>query len=155
MSTIQGLPAHILLVHLVVVLVPLTAGLAVICAVWPSARKRLIWLVAALAVVIAVVTPLTAEAGEWLISRVQGTAALGTHADLGETMPYFSLALLVGVVLLVLVHFRDYRERPLPRIAVIGVAVVVIAVSAASVVQVYRIGDSGSRSAWGEIGSSS
>ena len=34
------------LVHFIVVLAPLTALLAILCAVWPAARRRLVWLVA-------------------------------------------------------------------------------------------------------------
>lgn len=34
MSTIAGLPAHVLLLHVVVSLVPLTAVLLIVCAVW-------------------------------------------------------------------------------------------------------------------------
>ena len=45
---------------------PLTAVLAILCAVWPAARQRLVWLVLALSVLTAVLTPLTTEAGEWL-----------------------------------------------------------------------------------------
>jgi hypothetical protein len=49
-STLNGLPPHILLNHFVVVLAPLTAILAIVCALWPAARRRLIWLVLLLAV---------------------------------------------------------------------------------------------------------
>ena len=38
MSLVNGLPAHVLLVHFVVVLVPLTALAVVVCAVWPRPR---------------------------------------------------------------------------------------------------------------------
>lgn len=38
MTTLAGLPAHALLVHGVVVLAPLTAVLAILCAVWPARR---------------------------------------------------------------------------------------------------------------------
>ena len=69
MTTFNGLPAHVLLVHFIVVLAPLTAVLAIVCAVWPAARQRLVWLVLGLAVTTAVLTPLTTEAGEWLEHR--------------------------------------------------------------------------------------
>ena len=75
MSMINGLPAHPLLVHFIVVLAPLTAVLAILCAVWPAARQRLVWLVFALAGVTLVVTPIAAEAGEWLDGRVEDTEA--------------------------------------------------------------------------------
>ncbi|WP_233625292.1 hypothetical protein [Actinoplanes sp. ATCC 53533] len=41
MGTVNGLPAHILLVHAIVVLLPLAALLLVLTAVWPAARRRL------------------------------------------------------------------------------------------------------------------
>ncbi|MFZ2177676.1 MAG: hypothetical protein WAW17_27340 [Rhodococcus sp. (in: high G+C Gram-positive bacteria)] len=45
----NGLPAHVLLVHFVVVLAPLTAILLILCALWPAARRRMVWLIRALA----------------------------------------------------------------------------------------------------------
>jgi uncharacterized membrane protein len=150
MSTFQGLPAHVLLVHFIVVLVPLTATLSILCALWPAARRRLIWLVAVLALAIAVLTPLTTEAGEWLEHRIQPTDVLRAHTALGDTMLYFALGLIVGAALLVFVHLRERRQRPLSTIITLAIAAVVLVTSVASVVQVYRIGDSGARSAWAE-----
>src|SRR6476619_3390548 len=69
LSTFNGLPAHVLLVHFIVVLAPLTAVLAIVCTFWPAARQRLVWLVLALAVITAGLTPLTTDAGEWLAKR--------------------------------------------------------------------------------------
>ena len=59
MTTITGIPAHALLVHAIVVLAPLTALLEMLCAVWPAARRRLVWLVLAFAAVTLALTPLT------------------------------------------------------------------------------------------------
>ncbi|OOK75994.1 putative membrane protein [Mycobacterium kansasii] len=42
--------------HLVVVLGPLTAILAIMCALWPAARQRLVWMTLALAVITLIVT---------------------------------------------------------------------------------------------------
>lgn len=150
MSTFNGLPVHVLLVHFVVVLAPLTALLAIVCAVWPAARKRWIWLVAALSIVTVVLTPLTTSAGEWLEHRVGSTPAVHIHAELGDTMLYFSLALLVAVALLVFVHVRESRNRALKPIAAWLVAGFVVLAGVATTVQVYRIGDSGAIAAWGD-----
>ena len=50
MTVINGLPAHALLLHLVVVLVPLTALLEILCGLWPAARRgQLLWLTLVLA----------------------------------------------------------------------------------------------------------
>jgi VanZ family protein len=150
MSVINGLPAHILFVHLIVVLAPLTAVLAVVSAVWPAARRRLVWLVLALALVVMVTTPLTTEAGEWLEHKVGESPAVEIHAELGDTMLYFAIALLVAAALLVFLHVRESRATVNTVVAVVIAAVVVLA-SVATTVQVYRIGDSGSRATWGDM----
>ena len=150
MSVINGLPAHVLLVHLIVVLAPLTAVLAIVCAIWPAARRRLSWLVLALALVTAIATPLTTEAGEWLEHKVGESPALETHADLCDTMVYFSIALLVAAALLAFLHVRESRSSVNTAFAVVIAAIVVLA-SVATTVQVYRIGDSGARAAWGDL----
>ena len=146
---INGLPAHPLLVHFIVVLAPLTAGLAILCAIWPAARQRLVWLVLALASANMVLTPITAEAGEWLYNRVEDTELVEKHEHLGETMIYFSIALLVAAVLLAFVHHRSSRGNNSKALSLI-VAVLVIGVGAATSAQVYRIGHSGAESVWSD-----
>ncbi len=151
MSTFDGLPAHPLLVHFIVVLAPLTALLAILCAVWPAARRRLVWLVLALAGVVAIMTPITAEAGEWLEHRVGGSAALETHEHLGKSMIYFALALLVAAVLLVISHVRASRDKALPTALSALIVVFVLVASVATTVQVLRTGHSGAEATWGEM----
>lgn len=150
MSTINGLPAHALLVHFLVVLGPLTAVLAVLCALWPAARRRLVWLVLALAAGCFLLTPITTGAGEWLERHTDPTPALQVHTELGDTMIYFTGALLVAAALLAVLHLRTERGKA-PRRAVGAVlAILVVVIGAATVVQVYRIGDSGAQSVWGD-----
>ena len=84
MSTFNGLPAHVLLVHFVVVLGPLTAALAIVCTFWPAARQRLVWLVLALAVITAGLTPLTTDAGEWLAKRNGPVATVACAHRIGR-----------------------------------------------------------------------
>lgn len=151
MSTINGLPAHVLLVHFIVVLAPLTAVLAILCAVWPAARQRLVWLVLVLSVVVAALTPLTTEAGEWLEHRIGRSPLLHAHTELGDTMIYFALALLVAAVLLAVLHVLAGRGGSLPSALSIVVAVFVVAASIATIVQVVRIGDSGAKVTWGQV----
>ena len=52
-----------------VVLAPSTALLEILCALWPAARRRLVWLVVAFAGVTIVLTPVTVNAGEWLYGQ--------------------------------------------------------------------------------------
>jgi uncharacterized membrane protein len=147
---INGLPAHVLFVHLLVVLAPLTALLEIACAVWPAARRgQLVWVTLILAVVTTVVTPITTHAGEWLYDlRRNPTPVLREHAERGDTMIYFSVALLVVAVALVALHVVERRTDNRRLLTNIIVAVVALAVGVSSTIQIYRIGDAGAQSVW-------
>ena len=64
-------------------------------------------------------------------------------------MIYFSIALLVVAVVLVVLRVAERRseKRRLP--ATIIVAIVALAVGISSMVQLYRVGDTGAQSVWG------
>ena len=95
-----------------VVLAPLTALLEILCGVWPAARRRLVWLVLVLALVTAGLTPLTTEAGEWLFDRErQPSEILRTHAERGDWMIYFSVALVVVGIALAVLYVTEGRSE--------------------------------------------
>ncbi len=150
MSTFNGLPIHPLLVHFIVVLAPLTAVLAILCAVWPAAREKLVWLVLALAAFTAVLTPLTSESGEWLEHHIDKSELVEKHTELGDSMLYFALALLVVAALLVVSHLRAIRGKPLSSALSVAITVFVVLAGAATTVQVVRIGHSGAEAAWND-----
>jgi hypothetical protein len=62
---------------------------------------------------------------------------------------YFSSALLIVAVALVALHFAERRADRARRVTNIIVAVVVLAVGVSSMIQIYRIGDAGAQSVWG------
>ncbi len=151
MTVINGLPAHALLVHLVVVLVPLTALLEIVCGLWPAGRRGpLLWLTLVLATATMALTPLTLNAGQWLYDlRTKPSPILREHAERGSTMVYFSAALLavaIGLVVLRLIERRPERRRMVTHIVV---GIIVLAVGISSMIQVYRTGDAGAQSVWG------
>jgi predicted lysophospholipase L1 biosynthesis ABC-type transport system permease subunit len=149
-TAINGLPAHVLLVHFVVVLAPLTALSEMLCALWPAARRRLVWPVLALAVATLVLTPITTDAGEWLYDvRKQPSGILREHAERGGWMIYFSVAMLVVAVVIAVLHVLEARSDKRRVAANIVVAILAGAVAISSIVTVYRIGDSGAQSVWG------
>ncbi|MXQ76528.1 hypothetical protein GSM98_10140 [Rhodococcus rhodochrous] len=125
MSTVGGLPAHVLLAHFMMVLAPVIASLVAVCGVWPAARRQLVRPTVALATVVSVLTPLTTKAGEWLEDHVDRSAAVDVQTELGDTMVYCAAVLFIATLALV-------------------TAVVMV-------VQVYRVGGSGSRAAWGDV----
>jgi uncharacterized membrane protein len=152
MTVVNGLPAHVLMVHFVVVLVPLTALLEIACALWPAARRgQIVWLTLILAIVTMVLTPITINAGEWLYDlRRHPEPILQQHADRGEWMTYFAIALLVVAVALAVLHLAERRSEK-PRLPTnIIIAIVTLAVGISSIIQIYRVGDAGAQSVWGD-----
>ncbi len=150
MNTIAGIPAHALLVHAIVVLAPLVALLEILCGFWPAARRRLVWLVLALAAVTAVLTPLTTEAGEWLKDQRRSVSPiLQEHAERGDWMIYFSAALLVVALALVVLHWLESRSDTPRKAMTVVVVIVALVVGVSSIVTVVRIGHSGAESVWG------
>lgn len=150
MTTIAGLPAHALLVHAIVVLAPLLALLEILCALWPAARQRLAWLVLAFGVAVMVLTPLTVSAGEWLYDQSpQHQPILETHAERGDWMTYFAIALLVVAIAQAVQHWVESRSEEPKRVLAVALAVVAVVVGVSSIVAVVRIGDSGAHAVWG------
>jgi uncharacterized membrane protein len=151
MNVVNGLPAHVLLVHFMVALAPLTALLEIACALWPAVRRgQVVWLTLILAIVTTVLTPVTTNAGGWLYDlRRNPEPILREHAERGGTMIYFSVAMLLVAIALVVLHFAERRSDKAPRVTNIIVVVVVLAIGVSSMIQIYRIGDAGAQSVWG------
>jgi cytochrome bd-type quinol oxidase subunit 2 len=145
MKTVNGLPAHVLLVHAIVVLLPLSALLLVLTAASPAIRRRLAGPNAILSVLVVLLVPLTTSAGEWLESRVPQSATLHQHTELGDSAIFYALPI---AALAVVIWWLQRRQRPTAT-AVTGVLMALSLVAgAAGVYGIYRIGDSGAKAAW-------
>jgi Predicted membrane protein (DUF2231) len=159
LNKIHGLPAHVLLIHAVVILFPLAAGMLVASAVWPAARRKLTWLTPALAFVVLALVPVTTNAGEWLQKRLPDTAAIEKHAHLGHDLLPWAVGIFALAAAVWLLDRRydmslarpaaDATARRLPVWVTAVVAVLAIGVSTGGVVQLVRIGDSGAKAVWG------
>ncbi|WP_127508041.1 DUF2231 domain-containing protein [Actinoplanes solisilvae] len=169
MGTVNGLPAHILLVHAIVVLLPLAALLLVLTAVWPAARRRFAGPNAILSVLVVALVPVTTSAGEWLEHRVAETTLVRDHAELGDTaiwaaLPVALLALGIwwrqreatmstearatgGSAVTTAIQRRTYLAPLSVTITRIIIALAVV-IAGWAVYDTYRIGDSGARAAW-------
>ncbi|WP_236573130.1 DUF2231 domain-containing protein [Streptomyces sp. GS7] len=163
---INGIPAHALFVHVVVILVPLTALALVSCAAWPRLTQRFGLALPALAVVTLVSVPVTTHAGEWLKHHVPRDPLVRQHAELGDGLLPWTVGLFALAVALWWMQRRTGAaplagtgspaavaegEQPGTRArgALKAAAVVVsLVLGAGAVVQTYRIGDSGARAAW-------
>lgn len=149
LTTVDGIPAHPLLVHFMVVVTPLTAMLVIACAVWPAARTRFVWLLLPAAVSVLVLTPFTEDSGEWLQQRFGDVPAIQKHADLGDTMSYVSWALTLAAAGVTAVHFAAHRGTPLKPAYTWTIAALATVIAIGVCIQVFRIGDSGARAVWG------
>lgn len=146
-DTINGIPLHPLVVHAVVVLLPLGIVGTIAIAARPAWRRPYGLLVVGATLVAAVLCPVATSSGEELEHRVGDP---GSHAELGDQLLWFALALLVTSALLVWLDRRPTDKRPASRVMT-AVAVAAVVAGVAAGVQVYRVGDSGARAAWGDV----
>jgi hypothetical protein len=100
-DSILGLPAHPLFAHGPVVLVPLTAIVAVVCALSRAWRQRLGWLVVGLAFVSLVSVELAIGSGEALEEFVRESDLVEDHAGTSDSLLPLTAGLFVAVIALV------------------------------------------------------
>ncbi len=150
---INGIPLHPLVVHAIVVLLPLATLGTLAIALRPSWRVRYGPLVVGAALASTVLCPVATSSGEALQERVGNP---GDHAELGETLVWFSAALLVLSAAMVWLQWRAERSAeaapPVGQSRLLtAVAVLSVVAGLASTVQVYRVGDTGARAAWSDV----
>jgi len=146
-DTVNGLPVHPLVVHAVVVLLPLAVLGTIALAVRPAWRRPygpLLSLVAALAVVLC---PVATSSGEQLEKHVGDP---GQHAELGDQLVWFAIPVLVLAVVMTYLARRPARRGSGPSWLPAAVSVLAVVAAVACGVQVFRVGDSGARAAWGD-----
>jgi hypothetical protein len=162
-TKISGLPAHILLVHLVIAAVPIAALLVIVCGLWPAARRQ-VGIILPIIVLGALITvPITTHAGEWLEERVPSTPLIRKHVALGkQLLPWMVGLFLVAVLIWVwerastrqgaeavqgsaTLHGPAALHGPAGRV-VIGV--IAVAISIGALQQVIRTGEAGSKAVW-------
>jgi len=172
-STIFGLPAHPLFVHLPVVGIPLMALAVIAYIVLPARPNWLFWTAGALSVVVPLATVLTASSGEQLQSMLpaedQHSSLVSRHVELGEQTEYIVIAFAaLALAYLALDWWRRNRvtepHQMQPRFAgranTLGRLIVVIGVAAilaGSVATVWdvRTGHAGAQSSWEDVAAES
>ena len=150
-TEINGLPAHVLLVHVVVILIPITALLLIASAVWPAARRRIGVVLPLVALVALIFVPLTTHAGEWLKQQMGGGSPLvARHEELADQMLPWAIGLfLVSAAVWAVHRFVPAARAGNSKTAVtVGLAVLSLIVAVGSVYTVVRVGDSGAKAAW-------
>jgi hypothetical protein len=169
--TIDGLPAHPLVVHAVVALLPLAALGGLIISLRSSWRRRfgIVVLVFTAAGVAAV--PIATRTGEELKGVLPpNNQLIAEHEQLGDSLLPYALAFGIAVVLLLIAgrladRERDAGQAPTEggevaaaprvwrRVALVAAALVAFT-GVVTTVQVVRVGHSGATAVWDGVGSS-
>jgi hypothetical protein len=158
LDKLAGLPAHALLVHAAVVLVPLAAiALAALC--WKAEwRKHYSLPVALLSVGAAVFAYLAKSSGEPLEDRVEDAAEaagvrarFGDHPEQGDTAFIFALLLAIAAVGVWLVD-RYGARWGLPKRSPMVVYALALVPAALALITMIVAGHSGAELVWKDLG---
>ena len=132
-------------------------------AVWPAARRKLGFISPLTCLIVLIFVPITTHAGEWLRNKIDAAhenPKITHHASLGHTFLFFALGLfIVSAAVWWIGRRRDFgigtsaatSSTALPLWSAALIMVVSVAVSAVTVWQLYRIGDSGAHAVWDGI----
>jgi hypothetical protein len=151
LDTIFGLPMHPLIVHATVVLVPTATLLVALAAVYPRFRAWVGPVPALAALLSCVLVPLSTGSGEELEHRVGDTSLVEEHAELADTLIWFVIPLAAVAVLGYWLHRRSSDGHAAGRGIVASVALVAVALSGATMVDVALIGHSGAKASWSKL----
>ncbi len=165
-ESLFGLPAHPLVVHAAVVLLPLGALGAIVVALHAGARRRLAIVVAGVCIVATAAVGLAQQSGEALEENVRETQLVEAHTHQGETVLPWAIVL---SVLAVAVAARDplvaaqgtegsFASR-LPALdgkaITTGLAALVLIVSIGATWSVTVVGHSGAKATWNTVATES
>ncbi|MFZ1821743.1 MAG: DUF2231 domain-containing protein [Acidimicrobiia bacterium] len=150
-ENIGGIPAHPLLVHAPVVLLPLLAVCVIVASIKANWHKISSIPLAILSGVVIVTSWLAKESGEHLEERIRETALSEKHAEYG--FQFFNIALVVFFAVIVWSAIGYFRKSDSPFFAykewvrkVVSLVVVVILLFGTYFV--YLTGHSGADSVW-------
>jgi hypothetical protein len=103
-----GLPTHVLLQHVVVVLLPLAAVAATLVAVWAWYRHHLGIATVVATFLVTLAVPLTTQSGESLAERLPENQTIADHIAAGDRVLW--VAAIFGLCLFVVVALDLWRR---------------------------------------------
>lgn len=146
MDTISGLPAHPLLVHVPIVLVPLCAVAVIAMAIRPAWRDRFGVAVAGLVSIAGLFSLLAAEAGEALERHVRESDLVETHASGGDTFKIIAVLFAIAVVAWIVVAWKKMSAN-----LELGARIVAVVLALVATVTVINVGHSGAKASWHDV----
>jgi hypothetical protein len=148
-----GLPAHPLVVHAAVVLLPLAAVATLVCAAVPRARRAYAPVALGLALVATVAVGLAQGSGEELEDEVDETELVEEHTEQGERVLQWAIAVTVAAAAVTAVPALARRRPTLPGRTVTAVVVALALVAGAGATwTVVEVGHSGAKATWDDVG---
>ena len=156
---IFGLPMHALVIHAVVVLVPLSALVAIAFAVRPVWRHTLRWPVAIGGVISGVTAYVAAESGEALQRRVTQVRAsttdlklLSEHVEWGDRAKLLCLAFMVLSLVAAWFLRAPDSDEPRRRMLEVPLAILLVVSAVTAVITVVLAGHAGAQVTWAGLG---
>lgn len=144
LDTFRGLPVHVLVVHLTVVLLPLMSLVTVAVALRPRWRSSgALWVAVANGALVGL-TWATVESGKLLQGRLSGLTGgpvAQEHGERGELMLWFAIGLFVVSLLVAVLGPRGGGAAATVAVAAVVVGVAVIGWAIA-------VGESGAQAVW-------
>lgn len=139
-AEIGGLPAHPLIIHTVVVLLPLLAIFLLVGFFWKDLLKKShLPIIGALA--FSVVAALAAKSSGYSLSAVVGLPK--SHAQLGNYLVILAITLFLSFVLF---SFFTFYKKSKVASSTLGVLMSFLAIS--TIVMTFAVGHSGAESVW-------
>jgi uncharacterized membrane protein len=152
MKELFGLPAHPLLVHAVVVLLPLAVLATIVSAAVPGWRRHYAPVALGLAIVATGFVALAQGAGEELEDEVDETELVEEHAEEGETVLPWALGVTVAALAVsVLPVVRRRRPAMSQGALTAGVVALALVTGAGAVYTVIDVGHSGAKATWEDV----
>jgi hypothetical protein len=153
LESLFGLPAHPLVVHAAVVLLPLAAVATIVVALVPRARRHYAPVAFGLALAATVAVGLAQGSGEELEDRVDETALVEAHTEKGEqVLPWAVLTLLVsGAVVAAGPLQRRFGDKVKPAVVTGVLTAGALVAGIGATVTVIDVGHSGAKATWNDV----
>jgi tellurite resistance protein TehA-like permease len=149
LNDLFGIPAHPLVVHAAVVLLPLGAIATVIVAALPKARRYYAPIAFGLVLIGTIAVFLAQQSGESLEDRVTETELVEEHTEQGETVLPWAIAVTAVAAAVAVAQPLRRRYTQLSATAVTAVLLAAaVATASGATWTVIEVGHSGAKATW-------
>ena len=152
LNDLFGVPAHPLLVHLPLVLVPLAAICALVAVVLARHRRRLALLAMGVTALALISNEVAVASGRALRPRVPSSELVRRHVVSGINFRFFIIALLIVLLVLAMLPHSTWSgtRTKRQRSAIIAVGLLVVVTAGSTVVATIVVGYSGTKAVWSD-----